>query len=98
MGLQGIPDREIIDLAVREERIILTQDSDFGTDFFISGFRATGIIYIRPGHVSSNEVIKIFDAILNEKIDIEIPFIIVAELIQNKVKIRIRKLYFNSDL
>jgi predicted nuclease of predicted toxin-antitoxin system len=98
MGLQGTPDREILDLAVREERIILTQDSDFGTDFFISGFRAKGIIYIRPGHVSSNEVIKILHAVLNEKIDIEIPFIIVAELIQNKVKIRIRKLCFNSDL
>jgi predicted nuclease of predicted toxin-antitoxin system len=33
MGLQGIPDHEILDLAVHKERIILTQDSDFGTDF-----------------------------------------------------------------
>jgi hypothetical protein len=60
--------------------------------------QATGIIYVRPGHVNSNEVIKILEVILNEKIDIEIPFIIVAKLIKNKVKIRIRKLYFNSEL
>jgi predicted nuclease of predicted toxin-antitoxin system len=98
MGLQGMPDYEILDLAVRENRIILTQDSDFGTDFFTSGVKATGIIYIRPGHVHSNEVIKILDVILNEKINIEIPFIIVAELVKNKVKIRIRKLYLNSEL
>lgn len=71
--LQGTPDHEILDLAVSENRIILTQDSDFGTDFFTSGFRATGIIYIRPGHVNSSEVIKILEAVLNEKIDIETP-------------------------
>jgi predicted nuclease of predicted toxin-antitoxin system len=98
MGLQGMPDHEILDLAVRENRISITQDSDFGTDFFTSGVQATGIIYVRPGHVNSNEVIKILEVILNEKIDIEIPFIIVAKLIKNKVKIRIRKLYFNSEL
>jgi predicted nuclease of predicted toxin-antitoxin system len=92
MGLQGTPDHEILDLAVRETRIILTQDSDFGTDFFVSGLRATGIIYIRPGHVNSNEVIKILEALLKEKIAIETPFIIVAELVKNKVKIRIRRL------
>jgi predicted nuclease of predicted toxin-antitoxin system len=97
MRLQGTSDHKILDLAVHENRIIITQDSDFGTDFFTSGIQATGIIYIRPGHVNSSEVIKILDAILNEKIDIEIPFIIVAELIKNKVKIRIRKLYFDSE-
>lgn len=67
IGLQGISDHEILDLAVRENRVIITQDSDFGTDFFTSGVQATGIIYIRPGHVNSNEVIKILDVILNEK-------------------------------
>lgn len=92
MGLQGTPDHEILDLAVRETRIILTQDSDFGTDFFVSGLRATGIIYIRPGHVNSYEVIKILEALLKGKIAIETPFIIVAELVKNKVKIRIRRL------
>ena len=95
MGLQGTSDHEILDLAVNENRIILTQDSDFGTDFFTSGFRATGIIYVRPGHVNSHEVIQILNVLLNEGIDIEIPFIIVAELVKNKVKIRVHKLYFN---
>jgi predicted nuclease of predicted toxin-antitoxin system len=37
MGLQGMPDHEILDLAVNENRIILTQDADFGTDFFYIG-------------------------------------------------------------
>ena len=98
MGLQGTSDHEILDLAVNENRIILTQDSDFGTDFFTSGFRATGIIYIRPGHVNSNEITKILDILLNEEIDIEIPFIIVAELVKNKVKIRVRKLSIDKKI
>jgi predicted nuclease of predicted toxin-antitoxin system len=97
MGLQGTPDHDILDLAVIENRIIITQDADFGTDFFRSGFRATGIIYIRPGHVNSSDVIKILEVVLSEKIEIETPFIIVAELIKNKVKIRIRKLNFEIE-
>ena len=98
MGLQGTPDHEILDLAVGNNRVILTQDSDFGTDFFTPGFRATGIIYIRPGHVNSYEIIKILNVLLNKDVDIEIPFIIVAELVKNKVKIRVRKLSIDKKI
>jgi predicted nuclease of predicted toxin-antitoxin system len=91
-GLNTMSDDEILELAIEKHRIIITQDSDFGTSFFQSGFQLTGIIYVRPGHVNSQDVIKIFDSLLNQNIEIDIPFIIVAELVKNKVKIRVRPL------
>lgn len=91
-GLNTMSDDEILELAIEKHRIIITQDSDFGTSFFQSGFQLTGIIYVRPGHVNSQDVIKIIDSLLNQNIEIDIPFIIVAELVKNKVKIRVRPL------
>lgn len=91
-GLSTMSDDEILELAIEKHRIIITQDSDFGTSFFQSGFQLTGIIYVRPGHVNSQDVIKIIDTLFSQNIEIDIPFIIVAELVKNKVKIRVRPL------
>jgi predicted nuclease of predicted toxin-antitoxin system len=91
-GLASTSDAEIIQLAVDTNRIILTQDSDFGTFFFKEGFRPTGIVYIRPGHVKSADLIKIIDSLLGVELEVKIPFIIVAELVADKVKIRLREI------
>lgn len=91
-GLSTVSDDEILELAIEKHRIIITQDSDFGTSFFQSGFQLSGIIYVRPGHVNSQDVIKIIDTLFSQNIEIVIPFIIVAELAKHKVKIRVRPL------
>jgi predicted nuclease of predicted toxin-antitoxin system len=96
-GLSTMSDDEILELAIEKHRIILTQDSDFGTSFFQSGFQLTGIIYVRPGHVNSQDVIKIIDTLFSQNIEIDIPFIIVAELVKHKVKIRVRPLVIGLD-
>lgn len=96
-GLNTVSDDEILELAIEKHRIILTQDSDFGTSFFQSGFQLTGIIYLRPGHVNSQDVIKIIDTLFNQNIEIDIPFIIVGELVKNKVKIRVRPLLIGLE-
>ena len=96
-GLSSTSDVSIIQLAIETNRIILTQDSDFGTLFFKEIVKLTGIVYIRPGHVASSELIKIISSLFNQEIDITIPFIIVAELLSDKIKIRIRELGGNPS-
>ncbi len=96
-GLSTMSDDEILELSIEKHRIIITQDSDFGTSFFQAGFQLTGIIYVRPGHVNSQDVIKIIDTLFGQNIEIDIPFIIVAELAKHKVKIRVRPLLINLE-
>ncbi|HEV7349383.1 DUF5615 family PIN-like protein [Telluribacter sp.] len=91
-GMASTPDTSIIELAIEKARIILTQDSDFGTLFFRENIQPIGIVYIRPGHVRSTDLIKILTILLDKELDVKIPFIIVAELFPEKVKIRVREI------
>lgn len=47
-------DRRLIEQAAREQRILLTEDKDFGWLVFINQIRSTGVILIRyPGQARS---------------------------------------------
>jgi predicted nuclease of predicted toxin-antitoxin system len=41
------PDTEVIRLAVREQRILLTEDKDFGQLVFAQGAHTRGVLYLR---------------------------------------------------
>ena len=43
----GISDEEVIELSIRESRIIITFDSDYGELVFKHGFKPKGVIYLR---------------------------------------------------
>jgi predicted nuclease of predicted toxin-antitoxin system len=44
-------DRELIDFAVTEERIMVTEDKDFGWLVYVAGAKNNGVIFIRfPGN------------------------------------------------
>lgn len=44
-------DRELIDFAAREERILITEDKDFGWLVYVAGAKSNGVIVIRfPGN------------------------------------------------
>jgi predicted nuclease of predicted toxin-antitoxin system len=43
----GLPDREVLEIAVRERRIIVANDSDFGELIFRQGRPHSGVIYFR---------------------------------------------------
>ena len=44
-------DREVIALAAQEQRVLLTEDKDFGWLAFVGGAKHEGVILIRfPGH------------------------------------------------
>ena len=91
-GLIGSGDLELIKKAFSENRLIITQDSDFGTIAIASNEPVSGIIYIRPGHIKPDFTIDILKEIIKKITDIKLPFIIVAERIQNQIKIRIREI------
>ena len=43
----GIPDEEVIALALRENRVLLTEDKDFGQLVYAHGCQALGVIFLR---------------------------------------------------
>ncbi|MDX2305178.1 MAG: DUF5615 family PIN-like protein [Microscillaceae bacterium] len=90
-NLFGVSDIYLIQLAFIENRIIVTQDSDFGTIIHQREISFTGIIYLRPGHFESSFHIQTLQHLFNQINEIKSPFIIVAENKPEIVKIRVRQ-------
>jgi len=90
-NLNGISDKEILQIAHQQNRIIVTQDSDFGTLIFTELIDFKGITYLRPGHFQSSFHIQTIDSIIKEDIEVNPPFIIVAEQKEININIRIRQ-------
>lgn len=52
---RGAPDEDVIDLAVRQERILITEDTDFGQLVYAHAHPSGGVILIRfPAGVRRN--------------------------------------------
>lgn len=83
-------DAVLLDMATKNNRVVITLDSDFGT--LVHKDRATflGIVFLRPGHFDSSYHIQTFQALLNVNPEIESPFMIIAEWMKGGVKIRIK--------
>lgn len=49
IGLEfpSVSDEEVIEIAIKQNRIILTFDSDYGTLVFQKGYKPLGVIYLR---------------------------------------------------
>jgi predicted nuclease of predicted toxin-antitoxin system len=92
IGLIGEDDLNILRKANSEQRAIITHDSDFGTLAILSGEPVIGILYLRPGHINPIFTIGTLNVLFDQEIDVEQPFIIVAERTGKDVKIRVRKL------
>ena len=88
--LFGILDRDILSFAYQNERVVISQDSDFGTLIFRDNHPFFGIIYLRPGHNDSKTHIQTFKDILQANIAYSMPFMLVAENLGLSVKIRYR--------
>ena len=54
--LQGIPDKEIVDLALREKRVIITHDKDYAELIMVSKKENEGVILIRLKDQSAKNV------------------------------------------
>ncbi len=91
-GLFGMKDKEILDLAFSQNRIIISQDSDFGTLVFRDNIKIAGIIYLRPGHTSAEIHIATMRNLLRADLSISLPFILVAENKDDIIKVRLRNI------
>ena len=54
-------DREVIEIASKENRVVVTKDSDFLNSFLISG-QPQKLIVVRTGNISNTDLLKIFQA------------------------------------
>lgn len=54
-------DKEICDISVREERIVITKDSDFLNSFYIKSVPKK-LLLISTGNIKNKDLIALFDA------------------------------------
>ena len=67
LGLKGAADEEIVSLAKRERRIIVTFDLDFGETHYFSSKEEIGIIVLRLKSQWHEEVNRALEKILKTK-------------------------------
>lgn len=90
VGMIAAKDPAWLDLARKEDRVIVTQDSDFGKIVFTQATDFTGIIFLRPGSLFVNFHIQTIQAILSADPDLFSPFILTAKNVRDGVRIKIR--------
>lgn len=54
-------DREVIEIASTENRVVVSKDSDFLSSFLVSG-QPQKLIVVRTGNISNGDLLKIFQA------------------------------------
>ncbi len=89
-GLFRLSDRSILEFGLSQQRIIISQDSDFGTLIFRDHVPYQGVIYLRPGHELPAVHIESMTAILNAELELVFSFVLVAENTGDLVRIRLR--------
>lgn len=92
LGLAGKSDVTILDQAWKEQRAVITHDSDFGTAVFAGGRPMVGILYLRPGHILPGLTLQTIEAVNAVDLELEPPFLIVGERSAQRVKIRLRNI------
>jgi len=71
-------DRELIEQAYREKRILLTEDKDFGWLVFVSGEKSAGVILLRfPGDARQTMVQAVRQLVLEQGEQLESTFVVV---------------------
>lgn len=88
--LIGTSDLSLMNLSFKENRVIITQDRDFGKLVYTKNSDFIGIIYLRPGHIFPEFHIKTFEHLINSNIKLETPFILVSENSGSSIKVRLR--------
>jgi len=63
----GISDKQVIELARKQKKIILTEDKDFGEWVFAHNVKDVAIIFLRYNWNNTDDIIKILVKLLEEK-------------------------------
>ena len=88
--LIGRGDGEVLERATALNRIVVTHDLAFGKVAIRGGASFVGIVYLRPGHISASFVLAMIDALRESSIDVQPPFMVVAERRQTTIRVRAR--------
>lgn len=96
-GRFGMPDQEILSLALESRRFVITQDSDFGSLVYRDEQPFYGIIYLRPGHFNPEVHIESLKYLFEAELDCAPPCLIVAERTAHSLRIRIRQFPSQAD-
>lgn len=83
---QGKTDRELLEIAYKEERWVLTHDSDFGTLAIHEGMPFAGILFLRLGNLKAENVIQVCQKLLKQDLDYPRKGLVIVD--ENKVRIR----------
>ena len=89
-GLRGSDDVVILRYAHAARRVIVTHDSDFGKLAIQAGEPYTGILFVRPGHISPVFVLNALAALEASSITVTPPFIVVVERKDDQIRVRVR--------
>jgi predicted nuclease of predicted toxin-antitoxin system len=89
-GLRGSDDVVILRHAHAARRVIVTHDSDFGKLAIQAGEPYTGILFVRPGHISPEFVLNALTALDASSIAVTPPFIVVLERKDDQIRVRVR--------
>ncbi|MGE3491073.1 MAG: DUF5615 family PIN-like protein, partial [Vicinamibacterales bacterium] len=93
LGLAGAADSLILERAVAEGRIVLTHDPDFGRLAVQGSSISTGVVFLRPGHISSAIVLAALEAANTAAGDLSTPFLLTVEQkAQSGLRVRVRQL------
>jgi predicted nuclease of predicted toxin-antitoxin system len=66
IGLDRAADREVLAVAQRENRIVITADLDFPRPLALSSAKGPGLILFRGGNYSDAEMRSLLDRVLDE--------------------------------
>jgi predicted nuclease of predicted toxin-antitoxin system len=91
-NLQGGSDIRIIEKCLVSNRIILTQDNDFGKLIFTTSISFYSVIYLRRGHFDGKFHIPTLQTIVKNQKLIEKGTLIIGQRTGKKIKIRIKKI------
>jgi predicted nuclease of predicted toxin-antitoxin system len=89
-ALLGQPDASVLARAQLQARVVVTHDRGFGRSAIATGTPFVGIVYLRPGHISSTFVLDIADSLLASAVDVQPPFLAIAERQGTDVRVRVR--------
>jgi glyoxylase-like metal-dependent hydrolase (beta-lactamase superfamily II) len=74
----------------QQGRVVVTHAPAFGRSAISADTPFVGIVYLRPGHPSATFVLGVIDALRESAVDLEPPFVVVAERREATVRVRAR--------
>ena len=89
-ALSGSSDKLLLELATKNNRVIVTLDSDFGTLIHRDNKDFIGIVFLKPGHFDALYLLQTFDTLLHTDLEVQPPFMLIAEWTTMGIKIRLK--------